>query len=106
MQIEIVKLAYEDRDKVAQLKELLDTKSVLVYNINRLESAYNLGHNLLSSNTDLQFTTENQIVSLNMPIRLTESEKTNSTNLMRQKNNFFFGLFSLKSQAEATEKIK
>lgn len=101
MQVEIVKLAYEGGAKEVQLKELLDTRSILVYNIDKLESVNNLGRQILASNTDLQFTDREQVASLKVPVRLTRVE----SNPVR-KSNFLVNLFSLKAQAEATEKIK
>jgi len=101
MQVEIVKLAYEGRVKETRLKDLLDDRSLLVYNINKLESVNNLGQTVLCSQQDLQFTDKSQIASLKLPARL----NINLANSSRT-TNFFANLFSLKSQAEATEKIK
>ncbi|MBM3252011.1 MAG: hypothetical protein FJZ11_04430 [Candidatus Omnitrophica bacterium] len=102
MQVEIVKLAYEGRTRESRLKDLLDARSLLVYNINKLESANNLGQKLLCSEKNLQFADRTQIASLKLParadIKLASSKKRSV--------NFLANLFSLKSQAEATEKIK
>ena len=40
-----------------------------------------------------------------VPVRLTKSLKMRPSNLANKKTNFFANLFSLRSQAEATEKI-
>jgi len=101
VQVEIVKLAYEGRVKESRLKDLLDDRGLLVYNINKLESVNNLGQTVLCSQQDLQFTDKNQIASLKLPARL----NINLANSSRS-TNFFANLFSLKSQAEAIEKIK
>jgi len=101
VQVEIVKLAYEGRVKESRLKDLLDDRGLLVYNINKLESVNNLGQTVLCSQQDLQFTDKSQIASLKLPARL----NINLANSSRT-TNFFANLFSLKSQAEATEKIK
>ena len=101
MQVEIVKLAYEGRAKESRLKDLLDDRSLLVYNINNLESANNLGQKFLCSQDDLQFADRSQIASLKLPAKGNVSLAQSSSN-----TNFFINLFSLRSQAEATEKIK
>ena len=98
MQVEIVKWAYEGGLREAKLKDLLDTRSVQVYNINRLESAHNLGERILCSQTELQFTDK-------VPVRLTKSSQARPSILAKTKTNFFANLLSLKSQAEATEKV-
>ena len=101
MQVEIVKLAYEGRAKESRLKDLLDDRSLLVYNINNLESANNLGQKFLCSQDDLQFADRSQIASLKLPAKGNVTLAQSSSN-----TNFFINLFSLRSQAEATEKIK
>jgi hypothetical protein len=102
MQVEIVKLAYEGRAKESRLKELLDTKSLLVYNINNLESVNNLGQKFLCSQKDLQFADRTQIASL----KLTSSPSINLAKSKKKNTGLLANLFNLKSQAEATEKIK
>jgi hypothetical protein len=102
MQVEIVKLAYEGRAKEFRLKELLDTRSLLVYNINNLESVNNLGQKFLCSQRDLQFAHETQIASL----KLASSPSINLAKSKKKNTGLLANLFSLKSQAEATEKIK
>ncbi|HOX54517.1 MAG: hypothetical protein PHI86_01365 [Candidatus Omnitrophica bacterium] len=107
MQVAIFQSAYAASDKESQVRDLLDTKTVLVYNINRLESAQNIGNKVLCSKTDLQFTAEDQIASLKLPAQLAKSWRVNSS--VRQSHpryNLFAYLFNLGSQAEATERIR
>lgn len=107
MQVAIFQSAYAANDKGNQLRDLLDTKTVLVYNIDRLESAQNIGNKILCSKTELQFTAEDQIASLRLPAQLAKSWKVNS--IVRKSHpgyNLFAYLFNLGSQAEATERIR
>jgi hypothetical protein len=107
MQVEIFKSAYLANAKESQLRDLLDTKTILVYNIDRLESAQNIGKKILCSQTELQFTSEEQIASLKLPARLAKSWKANLiTRRERPRYNLFAFLFNLGSQAEATERIR
>ena len=105
LQVEIFQSAYEASAKEIEARELLDTRTVLVYNIDRLESAENIGNKVLCSKADLQFTGEDQIASLKLPARLVKSWNAGSITQTHPKNNLFAFLFSLGSQAEATERI-
>jgi len=107
MQVTIFQSAYAANDKESQLRDLLDTKTVLVYNINRLESAQNIGNKVLCSESDLQFTAENQISSLKLPAQLAKSWSASSVaQQQRPRYNLVALLFNLGSQAEATERIR
>ncbi|MBM3248264.1 MAG: hypothetical protein FJZ10_02430 [Candidatus Omnitrophica bacterium] len=107
MQVVIFQSAYAANDKESQLRDLLDTKTVLVYNIDRLESAQNIGNKMLCSKAELQFTAEEQISSLKLPAQLAKSWNANSAAQQRRpRYNLVALLFNLGSQAEATERIR
>ena len=106
MQVEIFRSAYEASAKETEARDLLDARTVLVYNIDRLESAQNIGNKILCSKTDLQFTSEDQIVSLKLPARLVKSWNASAISQVHPRYNLFAFLFNLGSQAEATERVK
>ncbi len=107
MQVVIFQSAYAANDKESQLRDLLDTRTVLVYNINRLESAQNIGNKILCAKSDIQFTGEDHIASLRLPAQLAKSWNANSAvQQLRPRYNLVALLFNLGSQAEATERIR
>jgi hypothetical protein len=88
LQVQIFELAYNGKKKEMAFKELLDRKSTLMYNIFWLESAQNIGQNLLSRDVNLQFSEKSQIAKIDLPIRLAGSF-TGEPKIENKRPNFF-----------------
>ncbi|MFC1703735.1 hypothetical protein ACFL1E_03000 [Candidatus Omnitrophota bacterium] len=106
VQVEILKLAYACKEEDNVLNKLLDDKNMLMYNIHTLESADNVGEFLICKKPELSFIERTQLVELRMPIRSEETFSLQAATANNRKPSFVARLFSLKSQAEATEKTK
>ncbi|MDP2939390.1 MAG: hypothetical protein Q8O13_04825 [Candidatus Omnitrophota bacterium] len=100
LQIQIFELAYNGKKREATFKELLDRRAVMMYNINKLESAHNIGTSLLSRDSNLVFTDKTQIVKLDLPIQLAGILNT-EPKLENKRPNWLSNFFSLKSEAQA-----
>jgi len=105
LQVEIVKLAYACKDEETSMNKLLDDKEILMYNIHKLESADNIGQILLCKDSDLNFIEKSQLAELRLPVGSGNNFTYPSGGLKAKRQNFVARLFSLKSQAEATERL-
>lgn len=100
LQVQIFALAYNGKKREVTFKELLDRKTIMMYNINRLESAENIGTTLLSRDSNLQFSDKTQIARFDMPIQLAGNFNA-EPKLENKRPNFLISFFSLKSEAQA-----
>lgn len=66
-QVNIIKLAYQENNKAAIYKELLDSNHYLRYNLIKLKSSYNLGNKLLDDKTDFEIPKHSQMLTLVLP---------------------------------------
>ncbi|MFC1594004.1 hypothetical protein ACFL38_01625 [Candidatus Omnitrophota bacterium] len=105
LQVAIVSLAYACQEKEHVVNKMLDDQHVLLYNIHTLESAGNVGQFLVYQKPELQFAAKEQLAELRLPIRSNESFALSGQQSKGQRQNFVARMFSLKSQAEATEKL-
>jgi len=100
LQVEIYEYAYKGKKRELALKELLDRKSHVLYNINNMESVQYLGARLLTQD-NLQFVGSDQMVKLAIPVQLVENINPAIVRTESKKTSFLASLFTLKSQAEA-----
>jgi hypothetical protein len=101
LQVQIYEYAYKGKRREIALKELLDAKSTVMYNINNLESDQNLGTSLLNEDYNLQFAGREQMVKLEVPVQLAQTISPAVNKPGNRGVSFLVNLFALKSQAEA-----
>ena len=101
LQLQIVDLAYEGRNKQLRIQKIKDANGDIVQNICVLKSANNLGIKLLSEDSELQFADNQQMVELEAPEQFAGKDDAKLAEATVSRLNFFAQLFSLKSQAEA-----
>jgi len=98
MQMNIINLAYQGRNKEKAIRSLKEENGYLTYAILSLKSANNLGVKLLSKESGMDFVDRENIVVF-------KNENTGATALTSEKpkdrNNLFVSLLSLGAQAEA-----
>ena len=100
MQMNIINLAYQGRNKEKAIRSLKEENGYLTYTILSLKSANNLGVKLLSKESGMDFIDRENIVVFNT----TENAGTATVAMAgkpRERNNLFVSLLSLGAQAEA-----
>ena len=100
MQMNIINLAYQGRNKEKAIRSLKEENGYLTYTILSLKSANNLGVKLLSKESGMDFIDRENIVVFNT----TENAGTATVAVAgksRDRNNLFVSLLSLGAQAEA-----
>lgn len=100
LQVQIFELAYNGKKRETAFEELLDRKQTLMYNIQWLESAQNIGTSLLSRDENLQFSDKSQIAKIDLPLQLA-GNFNKEPKLEIKRPNFLASFFSLKSEAQA-----
>jgi len=105
-QVELVKLSYSIERKEKRVKDMLDRRESLGYNVNNLEAPYRLEQALLSGNVDIAFPRRANVVKI---ARLRHNprgfEAIRSSGLERKFN--LFGItefFSPRAEAQAKER--
>jgi len=105
-QVELVKLSYAIESKEKVVKDMLDLKESLGYNINNLEAPARLEGILLSKNIDIVFPKRANVVKIAKATSDMKIEgRMRSIGLERKANLFgFFDLFGAGREAQAKEK--
>ena len=101
LQIQIVDLAYQGKNKESAIERLKDENGNITSNILKLKSSQHLGVRLLSGDSPWQFVGEKQIAQLKVPTGFSYSQRTTEVMSSNGKSNIFSRIFSLKSLAEA-----
>lgn len=96
IQVRIVELGYEIREKEDLLVQLLDRNKILVYNINTLSSPLNLNEQVLVKRKDLS------AVNSYRKVRLASIRKSVIASRESPIMSFISNLFTPKAQAEAS----
>lgn len=100
MQMQIFDLAYQGKVKEQKIRKLNEDNGNATYSILKLKSAHNLGDQLLSENSGMQFLDESRIVKLEAPGAPAQQPVVLSA-VSSRKTNPVLSFFSLRSQAEA-----
>ncbi|MCX5686024.1 MAG: hypothetical protein NTW09_00945 [Candidatus Omnitrophica bacterium] len=105
-QVELVKLSYSIERKEKRVKDMLDRRESLGYNVNNLEAPYRLEQALLSRNVDITFPKRANVVKI---ARLRHNprglEAIRSSGLERKFNLFGITEFlSPRAEAQAKER--
>lgn len=105
-QTELVKLSYAIEEKEKRVKEMLDHKEILGYNVLNLEDPSRLEKVLLAKKVEVEFPKKNQIVRLaNIPVDMNARTRVTSAVVEKKTNAFgIFELLGLRSEAQAKEK--
>ncbi len=101
MHVNIYSLAYEGKQKEKEIFKLVDTNSYVVYHIAKLKSAHHLGFELLTDQSDIIFSGNDQIVRIEVPGSSSGETLASSSRSHRGPINFLAGIFSLRAEAEA-----
>jgi len=102
-QVELVKLSYTIETKEKKLKDVLDRKDRLTYNINNLQAPARLEKVLLSKNIDVGFPGKNNVVKVaRLPYHGVD-ERLRSSGIDKKFNMFGIADF-LSPRAEAQTK--
>ena len=102
-QVELVKLSYTIETKEKKLKDVLDRKDRLTYNINNLQAPARLEKVLLSKNIDIGFPGKNNVVKVARLPSQGVDERLRSSGIDRKFNMFGIADF-LSPRAEAQTK--
>ena len=95
MQVKIIDLAYQGKEKERQLKKLIDKNGHVSYNILTLKSANNIGEKLLSEKSKMHFVNpQDDILQVSPGATEDQAQNVTETALMR-KANAFLNLLSL-----------
>lgn len=105
-QVELVKLSYSIENKEKKVKDMLDRRESLGYNVNNLEAPYRLEQVLLARNVDITFPKRANVVRI---AKLRHSsrgeERIRSSGLERKFNLFGIAEFlSPRAEAHARER--
>lgn len=105
-QVELVKLSYAIECKEKLLKDILDQRESLGYNIDNLESPFRLEQVLISKNIDVSFPKQGHIVSVaKLASRIRYEERMRSSFDEKKFNLFgFMDFFMPRAEAQAREK--
>lgn len=103
-QVELVKLSYSIECKEKKVKDMLDRKDRLGYNINNLEAPYRLEQALISKKVDFVFPKKANVVKVaGLKRNPSREEKIRASGLERKFNLFGISEF-LSPRAEAQVK--
>ena len=105
LQVEIVRFAYACKERENIYDKLLDDRELLRYNIYTFESADNVGRFLEGAHEHLRFAEKGQLAELRLPVYSAHDLSLQAAASGGRGQSFFARVFSLKSQAEATEKL-
>lgn len=105
-QIELVKLSYLIECKEKAIKDMLDHKESLGYNIDNLESPSRLEGALLAKNIAITFPKRGQVIKVvKVPANMNGGRALNTIGLEKKVNIFgIFEFFSAGREAQAKEK--
>ncbi len=105
-QVELVKLSYSIEHKEKKLKDILDRKESLGYNVNNLEAPLRLEQALLSKNVEITFPRRANVVKIaRLKYNSRGSEAIRSIGLERKFNLFGITEFlSPRAEAQAKER--
>jgi hypothetical protein len=95
MQVKIIDLAYQGKDKEKQLKKLIEKNGYVSYNILTLKSANHIGEKLLSKDSKMHFLNpKNDILQISQDAKEDYPHASAEAILVR-KANAFLNLLSL-----------
>ena len=105
-QVELVKLSYAIECKEKKLKDVLDHRESLGYNIDNLESPFRLEQVLLSRNINVGFPRRGHVIGATKLASGVRYEDRMRATFADKKINFlgFLDFFSPKAEAQAKEK--
>ncbi|MBF0521657.1 MAG: hypothetical protein HQL24_01225 [Candidatus Omnitrophica bacterium] len=94
MQVQIIDLAYQGKDKEKQLKKLIDQNGYVTYNILTLKSANHLGVKMLSENSNMRFADAHDVTQESVYNVKNASQQAALT----RKTNAFLNMMSLNTR--------
>ena len=104
-QVELVKLSYSIESKEKKLKDMLDHKERLDYNINNLEDPARLEKILMSKNIDVAFPGKYNVVKVAKLADRSAEDRLRSSSIDRKFNVFGIADFlSPRAEAQAKER--
>ena len=104
-QVELVKLSYSIESKEKKLKDMLDHKERLDYNINNLEAPSRLEKILISRNIDVGFPGKDHVVKVAKVTRGSPEDHLRSTGIDKKFSAFgMFDFLSPRAEAQARER--
>jgi len=101
MQMKIIHLAYQGKNKEKTIRTLLEDNGYLTYKILIMKSASNLGIKLLSEKSKMDFVDPNNVMFMSAPEDTTEEVAVSADLQEQDKPNSFMSILSFGAQAEA-----
>ena len=102
MQMQIIDLAYQGKNKDRHLKKLIEENGNISYSISMLKSANYLGLKMLSEDSDMQFVNHEDIVQISTPPDFSgEALAVKQVSLKNKAS--LLSLLSFSAQAEARQ---
>ncbi len=104
MQMQIIDMAYKGRAKEHDIRKLIEENGNTTYTILSLKSANNLGIQILSEDSDMQFADPDDIVRLNAPDKIFGIDQLSKKSQPETKSNPLLSFLSFETLAEARDK--
>lgn len=101
MQMQIIDLAYQGKDKEQDIRKLIEDNGHLTYKILTMKSSRHLGGQMLTENSDMQFVDPNDVVFISDTDFSVEEEADVLAQPREGKIKSVLSLLSLGAQAEA-----
>ncbi len=101
LQMQIIDLAYQGKDKEGQIKKLSEVNGQIAYQIYHLTSAHHIGSTILSDDQGMQFAKKDEIVQIVSAESILKDEDTAENQIVPQKGNPLISFLSSNFQREA-----
>jgi len=101
MQVQIINLAYQGKQKEKRIRELVDENGNIEYSILSLKSSINLGEKILGDDSDMQFVHPGDIIQLSVPDLPTEGTSFRKVSKAKKKSKPLLSFIPLGTEAEA-----
>ncbi|HLF17316.1 MAG TPA: hypothetical protein VI749_00270 [Candidatus Omnitrophota bacterium] len=101
MQMNIIQLAYEGKNKEVSIRHLVEENGYMTYNILTLKSANNLGHKLLAKDSGMDFVSSDNVKMLEASQGELSGEVSSPHQIAGQKSNSLVSFMSFGASAEA-----
>lgn len=99
MQMQIINLAYQGKEKEQEIRKLTEENGFISYNISVLKSANHLGFKILAENSELQFADSGDIIQISSTEGFAEGGSIDQ--IEGDRRNPLLSFLSIGAQAEA-----
>ncbi len=101
MQMRIIDLAYQGKQKENQIRRLIEENGNLTYAILTLKSSHNLGLKMLDDEYGMEFVDPDNVLQISTPILEDTSDKDTRQIAAKEKTNPILNIISFGTEAQA-----